>query len=111
MEVALSTFQFCHNSVPLFQGSCAAQLTFYWKLVDRKLHKWAYPLVTRRLGADDVFLNFGYEEDTSMSLQLAAFDETNGGVIQLYHRARPLQADISDKRVLEVGCGRGSGAL
>ncbi|AKN18172.1 phthiotriol/phenolphthiotriol dimycocerosates methyltransferase [Mycobacterium haemophilum] len=85
------------------------QSPLYWKLVDQKLQKWAYPLVTRRLGADDVFLNFGYEEDPPMSLQLVVSDEPNRGSIQLYHRTAT-QADIRGKRVLEVGCGHGGGA-
>ncbi len=75
-----------------------------------KGQKYLYPQVTRRLGADDVlFLNWGYEEDPPMALPLEASDEPNRYCIQLYHRTAT-EADLSGKRVLEVGCGHGGGA-
>ncbi|MGH7107386.1 MAG: phthiotriol/phenolphthiotriol dimycocerosates methyltransferase [Acetobacteraceae bacterium] len=74
------------------------------------LQKYAFPYITRRLGADDVvFLNFGYEEDPPMALPVVASDEPDRFYIQLYHRTAT-QADLSGKRVLEVGCGHGGGA-
>ena len=61
--------------------------------------KYFYPYLTRRLGNDDVlFLNWAYEED-----------QPDRFSIQLYHRTAT-QADLSGKRVLEVGCGHGGGA-
>ena len=72
--------------------------------------KYVYPVFTRRLGGDEVlFLNWGYEEDPPMALPLAASDEPDRFSIQLYHRTAT-QADLSGKRVLEVGCGHGGGA-
>lgn len=72
--------------------------------------KYIYPLATRRMEADEVvFLNFGYEEDPPMGVPLDAADEPDRACIQLYHRTAA-QADISGKRVLEVGCGHGGGA-
>ena len=80
-----------------------------WKL-SQKTQKFFYPYTTRRLGADDlVFINRGYEEDPPMALPLEASDEPNRFCIQLYHRTAT-QADLSGKRVLEVGCGHGGGA-
>ena len=44
-----------------------------------------------------------------MAVPLAELDEPNRFPIQLYHRTAT-QADLSGKRVLEVGCGHGGGA-
>ena len=83
--------------------------TIVWKLT-QKPYKYVYPYVTRRFGADDFpFLNVGYEEDPPMALPLEAADEPNRYGIQLYHRTAT-QADLSGKRVLEVGSGHGGGA-
>jgi ubiquinone/menaquinone biosynthesis C-methylase UbiE len=72
--------------------------------------KYTYRLQTRMAAADDVvFLNIGYEEDPPMAVPLAESDEPNRFYIQLYHRMAT-QADLSGKRVLEVGCGHGGGA-
>ena len=78
----------------------------------RKLNvqKYLYPRATHRFAAHDVlFFNYGYEEDPPMALPLATSDEPNRICIQLYHRTAT-QADLSGKRVLEVGCGHGGGA-
>jgi fatty-acid O-methyltransferase len=84
-------------------------LLIVWKL-NQKLYKYIYPYVTRRLGAADfLFQNYGYEEDPPMALPLQASDEPNRYGIQLYNRTAA-QADLSGKRVLEVGSGHGGGA-
>lgn len=44
-----------------------------------------------------------------MALPLEASDEPDRFCIQLYHPTAT-QADLSGKRVLEVGCGHGGGA-
>ncbi|MBY0291214.1 MAG: class I SAM-dependent methyltransferase [Mycobacteriaceae bacterium] len=54
-------------------------------------------------------MNWGYEEDPPMELPLPQTDEPNRYAIQLYHRVAT-QADLTGKRVLEVGCGHGGGA-
>ncbi|KUI30913.1 SAM-dependent methyltransferase [Mycobacterium sp. IS-1742] len=79
---------------------------FMWK----HSAKYAYPMQTRRVETDDVvFLNAGYQESPPLDLPLDPADEPNRPSIQLYHRTAT-QADITGRRVLEVGCGHGGGA-
>lgn len=76
----------------------------------KKVFKYFYPLVTRLLGEDEVlFINWAYEEDPPMALQLDEVDEPNRTNINLYHRTAT-QVDLRGKRVLEVSCGHGGGA-
>ena len=82
----------------------------YSDFVEKLKTKYGYPLGTRLMGADAMlFLNYGYEEDPPMALPLSASDEPNRFFIQQYHRVAT-QADLSGKKVLEVGCGHGGGA-
>jgi ubiquinone/menaquinone biosynthesis C-methylase UbiE len=86
-----------------------AFLRILWRR-SQQLSKHIYPFVTRRVGGDTFLLqNYGYEEDAPMALPLEASDEPNRFCIQLYHRTAT-QADLSGKRVLEVGSGHGGGA-
>ena len=71
--------------------------------------RYGYPLATRLIAGELLFLSYGYEEDPPMALPLAASDEPNRACIQLYHRTAT-QVDLSGKRVLEVSCGHGGGA-
>jgi ubiquinone/menaquinone biosynthesis C-methylase UbiE len=71
--------------------------------------RYGYPLATRLIADELLFLSYGYEEDPPMALPLADSDEPNRFCIQLYHRTAT-QADLSGKRVLEVSCGHGGGA-
>jgi len=71
--------------------------------------KFVYPLATRLMGDDVLFMDWAYEENPAMDLPLAAADEPNRAHINLYHRTAT-QADLCGKRVLEVSCGRGGGA-
>lgn len=71
---------------------------------------YGYRIMTRRIGDEDIFfLNFGYEEDPPMGLQLAPTDERDRYSIQLYHRTAA-QVDLTGKDVLEVSCGHGGAA-
>jgi ubiquinone/menaquinone biosynthesis C-methylase UbiE len=82
----------------------------YFLAFNHLVSKFFYRIQTHLFAADDVvFLNIGYEEDPPMALPLAECDEPNRFYIQLYHRMAT-QADLSGKRVLEVGCGHGGGA-
>lgn len=72
--------------------------------------KYGYRFLSRLLIRDDVlFLNYGYEEDPPMALELTAADEADRFPIQLYHRTAT-QTDLAGKDVLEVSCGHGGGA-
>lgn len=80
------------------------------RLGKKLISKYWYPLLSRRFGEDDVvFLNYGYEEDPPMGIPLDESDEPNRYNIQLYHQTAT-QADLRDKKVLEVSCGHGGGA-
>jgi len=82
----------------------------YFLSFNRLVSKSFYRIQTRMFDTDDVvFLNIGYEEQPPMALPLKESDEPNRFYIQLYHRTAT-QADLEDKRVLEVGCGHGGGA-
>lgn len=82
----------------------------YFLAFNRLVSRFFYRVQTRLFANDDVvFLNIGYEEDPPMALPLAESDESNRFYIQLYHRTAT-QADLSGRRVLEVGCGHGGGA-
>jgi ubiquinone/menaquinone biosynthesis C-methylase UbiE len=71
--------------------------------------KFVYPLATRLMGDDVLFMDWAYQEDPPMDLPLEASDGPDRAHIQLYHRTAT-QADLGGKRVLEVSCGRGGGA-
>ncbi|QUR69884.1 methyltransferase domain-containing protein [Mycobacterium spongiae] len=74
------------------------------------MYFWVTLFMTRRRTVDDVlFLNWGYEEDPPMRIPLDESDEPNRYSIQLYHRTAT-QVDLTNKNVLEVGCGHGGGA-
>ena len=75
----------------------------------RQYQKIHYALVTRVSAGELLLLNNGYEEDPPMALPLSASDEPDRFGLQLYHRTAA-QVDLSDKQVLEVGCGHGGGA-
>src|SRR6516162_10139022 len=93
-------------------GKLATKYSDQWlfsPLLTKLSSKYVYPLATRVLGDDVLFLDYAYEEDPPMVLPLDASDEPNRAHINLYHRTAT-QADLSGKRVLEVSCGRGGGA-
>jgi len=69
-----------------------------------------YPYLTRRLRSEEVlFLNYAFETDPPVGLQLDPADEPNRACIQLYHHVAT-QVDLQGKNVLEVSCGHGGGA-
>jgi len=93
-------------------GKLATKYSDQWlfsPLLTKLSSKYVYPLATRVLGDDVLFLDYAYEEDPPMVLPLDASDEPNRAHINLYHRTAT-QADLSGKQVLEVSCGRGGGA-
>lgn len=69
-----------------------------------------YPFLTRRLRGEEVlFLNYAFETDPPVGLNLDSVDEQNRACIQLYHHVAA-QVDWQGKDVLEVSCGHGGGA-
>ena len=73
-----------------------------WKL-------W-YPFLTRQLQAEEVvFLNYAYETDPPMAIELSPADERDRACVQLYHHVGS-QAELLGRKVLEVSCGHGGGA-
>lgn len=74
------------------------------------MSKYWYPSLTRRLESENLTcLNYGYEENPPMGLDLAESNEVNRFGVQLYHRVAT-QTDLAGKQVLEVSCGHGGGA-
>lgn len=69
-----------------------------------------YPFLTRRLQSEDVlFLNYAYDAQPPVGLQLLPEDEPHRASIQLYHHVAS-RVDLQGKSVLEVSCGHGGGA-
>ena len=69
-----------------------------------------YPYLTQRLRGEEVlFLNYGFETDPPVGLQLEPADEPYRAFIQLYHHVAT-QVDLRGMDVLEVSCGHGGGA-
>jgi SAM-dependent methyltransferase len=60
---------------------------------------------------NSAYLNYGYVDEAFVAEPLALPEilEVSRTCIQLYHRVAT-QAELADKVVLEVGCGRGGGA-
>jgi len=57
--------------------------------------------------ADILFMNYGYHDDDE-HVKLEETDEPNRYSVQLYHRLAKT-VDIKDKKIVEIGCGRGGG--
>ena len=65
---------------------------------------WRFPI------QNWVFMNYGYaDEEPEAELELAPEDEVNRYFIAMYARALS-QIEVSDRDILEVGCGRGGGS-
>lgn len=56
--------------------------------------------------AEILFMNYGYSDDSKVSLDAA--NELNRYSIQLYHHLASA-AEIENKDIIEIGCGRGGG--
>lgn len=82
------------------------------KYITKPVFKFSYNKVaklTEQLDAE--FLNYGYQpvQGETSPLKLEPQDESYRIPAQMYHHVVGT-VDISDKSVLEVGCGRGGGA-
>ena len=87
-------------------------LTWFIQLtpgMKRGFWKWWYNAFAKRAQDDTFkFMNYGYHAD-GFNPPLQKSDENERYPIHLYHHVAT-QIDITDKTVLEVGCGRGGGA-
>jgi ubiquinone/menaquinone biosynthesis C-methylase UbiE len=86
----------------------------YHPTFERLWAKHGYPMMTRLMrgktgGIEFLFLGPGYEEDPPMGVALDESDEPNRYPIQFYY-SLGMDADLTDKKVLEVSCGHGGGA-
>lgn len=68
---------------------------------------WYWYISTVDKNADIIFMNFGYSHP-DMNLELNETDIKDRYTAQLYHKVASV-TELSDKDVLEVGCGRGGG--
>lgn len=80
-------------------------------LLRRALWRWWYNKLAKQVGAREwTFMNYGFQPSADEGrLTLAQEDEADRFCIQLYERVTG-RADLTGKRVLEVGSGRGGGA-
>ncbi len=84
------------------RGSFARPRKLFWRQV--------YNLMSRFWRDEDWrFMNYGYMSQDDRPFHLAERDEPDRAFIGLYQQAID-GLDLSGKRVLEVGCGRGGGA-
>jgi ubiquinone/menaquinone biosynthesis C-methylase UbiE len=78
--------------------------------IRKQLWRRWYALITQRLrGAEVLFLNYAFHDETAERLRLDPSDEANRACIQLYHHVAA-QGRLADAEVLEVSCGHGGGA-
>jgi len=78
--------------------------------IRKKIWQLWYPYLTRRLRSEDVcFLNYAFQTDPPVDLDLLAEDDANRGCIQLYHHLAS-KVDLEGRDILEVSCGHGGGA-
>jgi ubiquinone/menaquinone biosynthesis C-methylase UbiE len=81
--------------------------------IRKPIWKILHTIITSKdVGKEVVFMNYGYAYDGGAASppKLHARDEGDRYCIQLYDLVGGKPADITGKRVLEVGCGRGGGA-
>jgi fatty-acid O-methyltransferase len=83
--------------------------TVLWKL-NRSIDKSMYGYLSRRADDDVIFLNCAYEQNPPMAIPLDPGDEPYRYPIQLYHATATQNGVLTEKQILEVGCGHGGGA-
>ena len=88
-------------------------ITSYAPQLRKHAFRFAYNIMSRFIFSEEpiVFLNYGYADDnTEIFLEnLKARDRGDHLPIRLYSRLLD-GVPIADKRVLDVGCGRGGGS-
>lgn len=71
------------------------------------MNKWYNHLSKIDPRGEVIFLNYGYQGE--QKLELEKIDEKNRYCAQLYHKVVN-SVNIENKKILEVGCGKGGGA-
>jgi SAM-dependent methyltransferase len=74
----------------------------------RLWHRWYDFLARRYRDSDWTFMNYGFQDASVGYLKLEPADENDRSCIQLYNHVAGA-VDLSNRRVLEVGSGRGGG--
>jgi len=99
------------NGVPFPTVTLTDRMTrsVLWKF-NRSMYKSMYGYLSRHAADDVIFLNCAYEEDPPMAIPLEPADEPYRHSIQLYHATATQNGSLTDKQILEVGCGHGGGA-
>jgi ubiquinone/menaquinone biosynthesis C-methylase UbiE len=80
--------------------------------IKRFLNKtWYQYLAEADKDAHMLFMNYGYADPgaDAKAIELSAGDENRRYCIQLYHRVAGA-IDLTERHVLEIGCGRGGGS-
>lgn len=78
--------------------------------IKRGLWRFWYQFLARRIRKLEwTFMNYGFADPDGEPLSLTEADEPNRYFIQLYHHVATA-VDLSGRKVLEVGSGRGGGA-
>lgn len=77
-------------------------------LRDRMFRIWYWYVNKIDKNADITFMNYGYHNAELPAVALTSDDEKNRYSIQLYHRLASA-VGLKDKKILEIGCGRGGG--
>jgi SAM-dependent methyltransferase len=77
----------------------------------RAVWRWWYNKLAKQIAAGEwTFMNYGFQRPPEdATLQLKPVDEADRLCIQLYERVTG-GIDLGDRKVLEIGCGRGGGA-
>lgn len=80
-------------------------------LLRRVLWRWWYNKLARRVSAQEwTFMNYGFQPlPRTTALALGEADESDRLCIQLYEQVIA-GIDLTGRKVLEIGCGRGGGA-
>jgi len=96
------------KAIRILAISIVATSSVFKKLRPRLWRWWYNSLAKRDSEGELLFMNYGYHDLTTKPMILSETDEPYRFSIQLYQRVIS-ELDITNKDILEVGCGRGGG--